>query len=142
MWVRGAPLIGVTAAFGIACHMKNENSDAELQRGYETLLSARPTAVNLRFALDKMLKALKVVPNSLRFQKGYQIANKLRENELKISTNIGEFGSEIIKKLFEQKKRTINILTHCNAGWLATVDFGTATAPIYCSQKKKRGRIK
>ena len=137
MWVRGAPLIGVTAAFGIACHMKNENSDAELQKGYETLLSARPTAVNLRFALDKMLKALKVVPNSLRFQKGYQIANKLRENELKISTNIGEFGSEIIKKLFEQKKRTINILTHCNAGWLATVDFGTATAPIYCSQKKK-----
>ena len=137
MWIRGAPLIGVTAAYGIACHMEKNNSNKDLLDGYQHLLSARPTAVNLKFALDFMFEKLKEVPRSERFDQGYLLANKLRQNELEISARIGEFGSKLIKKINDRTKRSVRILTHCNAGWLATVDYGTATAPIYWAQKQK-----
>ncbi|MAS81761.1 MAG: S-methyl-5-thioribose-1-phosphate isomerase [Legionellales bacterium] len=137
MWIRGAPLIGVTAAYGIACHMEEHNSNKHLLEGYQHLLSARPTAVNLKFALDFMFEKLKKVPRSERFDQGYLLANKLRENELEISAKIGEFGSKLIKKINDRTKRSVRILTHCNAGWLATVDYGTATAPIYWAQKQE-----
>ena len=136
MWIRGAPLIGVTAAYGIACHMEKHNSNKDLLEGYQHLLSARPTAVNLKFALDFMYEELKKVPRSKRFDQGYSLAKKLRENELEISTKIGEFGSKLIKDINDRTKRSVRILTHCNAGWLATVDYGTATAPIYWAQKQ------
>jgi methylthioribose-1-phosphate isomerase len=137
MWIRGAPLIGVTAAYGIACHMKEHNSNKDLLEGYNHLLSARPTAINLKYALDLMFKELKNLPRLDRFDQGLFLANKLREKELAISTKIGIFGSKLIKDIYNQTKRTINILTHCNAGWLATVDYGTATAPIYWAQKQQ-----
>ena len=137
MWIRGAPLIGVTAAYGIACHMKKHNSDKDILEGYQHLLSARPTAVNLRYALDFMYTKLKKLPRLERYDQGFLLADKLRRNELEISTKIGDFGSELIKNIYDQTKKTVRILTHCNAGWLATVNYGTATAPIYWAQKQE-----
>jgi len=131
MWVRGAPLIGVTAAFGIAKYMEIDNSDSGISQSYAQLMSARPTAVNLRTGLDFICTRLKGCPEGDRVRAGFEAAVEFRLIEIGISEEIGRNGAQLIDAMYQEKKRPINILTHCNAGWLATVDWGTATAPMY-----------
>ena len=131
MQVRGAPLIGITAAYGIALSMNDDPSDKNLKQSYSLLLETRPTAINLKWALDLMLEELKKTSENKRKILAYKIANGILEDDVKSSEQIGEHGLKIIKDLAVEKNRKINILTHCNAGWLATIDWGTATAPIY-----------
>ena len=131
MQVRGAPLIGITAAYGIALSMNDDPSDKNLKQSYNLLLETRPTAINLKWALDLMLEELKKTSVNKRKILAYKIANGILEDDVKSSEQIGEHGLKIIKDLAAEKNRKINILTHCNAGWLATIDWGTATAPIY-----------
>jgi len=137
MVVRGAPLIGVTASFGIYLALMEDSGEAgwqqKLQASAEHLRSARPTAVNLAYAIDRQLKELEGY-TSLRQarQKSLETAHRLREEEKENCRLIGEHGLPLIRDLAEKKNgEPVNILTHCNAGWLATVDHGTATAPIY-----------
>jgi methylthioribose-1-phosphate isomerase len=140
MVVRGAPLIGVTAAYGIYLAILNFNGGdfkKYISKKAKFLKSSRPTAVNLAFAVDEMVEFIfsnKSHPELV--QKVLQKANDLKEKETEFSNKIGEFGLEIIEKIYLQKKQTVNILTHCNAGWLACIDWGTATAPIYKAHKK------
>ena len=140
MVVRGAPLIGVTAAYGIYLAILNieaDNFEKYISEKAEYLKSSRPTAVNLAFAVDEMVKFVLRNKSDLEFvQKVLQKANDLKEKEIEFSDNIGEFGLEIIEKIYHQKKQSVNILTHCNAGWLACIDWGTATAPIYKAYQK------
>ena len=133
MLVRGAPLIGVTAAYGIALAMRQDSSDDGLARSYELLVKTRPTAINLKWALDEMTRSLKPVAPDQRAATAYRRASEIADEDVAINQSIGRNGFEIIKAIASKKKpgETINILTHCNAGWLATVDWGTATAPIY-----------
>ena len=134
MQVRGAPLIGITAAYGIYIAMQYDTSDQNLMKAAKTLLATRPTAINLKWALDSMLEQLINIPGKDRVKKALKIANKMSEDDIKINEKIGINGLQVIEKLYKKKKDKINILTHCNAGWLATVDWGTATAPIYKSR--------
>jgi len=131
MWVRGAPLIGVTAAFGIAKYMEINNSDNGISQAYAQLMKARPTAVNLRTGLDFICTRLKECREGDRVRVGFEAAVEFRLIEIGISEAIGRNGAQMIGAMYREKKRPINILTHCNAGWLATVDWGTATAPMY-----------
>lgn len=133
MWVRGAPLIGVTAAYGMAIQMQTDASDAALDAAWEKLHETRPTAINLRWALDEMRKLLKPVPVSERVAAAYKRAAEIADEDVELNRSIGGNGLAIIKEIAARKKpgERVNILTHCNAGWLATVDYGTATAPIY-----------
>ena len=133
MLVRGAPLIGVTAAYGMALAMRQDESDEQLAQAYDLLVKTRPTAINLKWALDEMMKTLKPVPRSQRAEVAYARAAEIADEDVAINQSIGRNGFAIIKAIAAAKKpgETINILTHCNAGWLATVDWGTATAPIY-----------
>lgn len=140
MVVRGAPLIGVTAAYGIYLAILNFDGDdfeTYISEKAKYLKSSRPTAVNLAFAVDEMLTFVFRNQYDLELvQKVLQKANDLKEKEIEFSNKIGEFGLEIIDKIYQQKKQTVNILTHCNAGWLACIDWGTATAPIYKAHQK------
>ena len=140
MVVRGAPLIGVTAAYGIYLAVLNfEGGDFEkyINKVADYLKSSRPTAVNLAFAVDKMAEfALANQSENQFIQKVLQKAVELKDNEVEFSNKIGEFGFEIIEEIFRRKGQTVNILTHCNAGWLACIDWGTATAPIYKAHLK------
>ena len=132
MWVRGAPLIGATAAYGVTLAMREDASDANLQTMYDYLFATRPTAVNLRWALDDMKALLSPLCEGDRAAAAYKRAAEICDEDVKICSNIGEHGAAIIKEISEKKNgATVNILTHCNAGWLATVDWGTALAPIY-----------
>nr|WP_321354307.1 S-methyl-5-thioribose-1-phosphate isomerase [uncultured Draconibacterium sp.] len=135
MVVRGAPLIGVTAAYGMylaLLHLKNENWEEELSRVAEYLKSSRPTAVNLAFAVDEMLAFIVANKDATELsQKVLGKAGELKQQEIDFGDKIGEYGLEIIEEIYKKKKSTVNILTHCNAGWLACIDWGTATAPIY-----------
>ena len=132
MWVRGAPLIGATAAYGVALAMREDASDANLAAMYDHLYATRPTAVNLRWALDDMKALLTPLPEAEREAVAYKRAAEICDEDVEICSNIGEHGAAIIKEISEKKNgETVNILTHCNAGWLATVDWGTALAPIY-----------
>jgi len=133
MWVRGAPLIGATAAYGMALQMAVDASDAALDDAWEKLNRTRPTAINLRWALDDMRRVLKPVAVSERAKAAYARAAEIADEDVAINRSIGENGLAIIKRIAAKKKpgEPVNILTHCNAGWLATVDYGTATAPIY-----------
>ena len=133
MWVRGAPLIGVTAAYGMAIQMQADASDAALDAAWEQLNETRPTAINLRWALDEMRKLLKPLPVSERVAAAYKRAAEIADEDVELNRSIGGNGLAIIKEIAARKKpgERVNILTHCNAGWLATVDYGTATAPIY-----------
>lgn len=132
MQVRGAPLIGATAAYGIALAMQADVSDEALDRAYDTLLATRPTAINLRWALDEMRAALRNLPREERRAKAYARAAEICDADVETCRKIGEHGFGIIQSHAEKKKgATVNILTHCNAGWLACVDWGTALAPIY-----------
>ena len=133
MWVRGAPLIGVTAAYGVAMAMRDDASDAALDSVWHTLHETRPTAINLRWALDEMTRVLKPVPVADRADAAYARASEIADEDVALNRAIGEHGLTLIRQIAASKKpgEKVNILTHCNAGWLATVDYGTATAPIY-----------
>ena len=137
MWVRGAPLIGVTAAFGFAKSMEIDNSDSALIDIKSKLLSTRPTAVNLHWAVKIMYDLLLNVNKDDRVDEAFKKANTLLEEDIIANYKIGKNGYEIIKKIINKKNaNSLNILTHCNAGWLATVDWGTATSPIYYAKEK------
>ena len=131
MLVRGAPLIGATAAYGIALAMQTDSSNNNLKQAYDTLLATRPTAVNLRWALDEMLKTLGPLTLEQRKNLAFNHAEIICNDDAQQCENIGNHGAQLIKDIYQNKQDTINILTHCNAGWLATVDWGTALAPIY-----------
>jgi methylthioribose-1-phosphate isomerase len=133
MWVRGAPLIGVTAAYGVALQVASDPSDASLARALDALLATRPTAVNLRWALEDMRATLSVLAPHDRCQAAYRRAAQLADDDVQTCREIGRNGVSLIEAAREQKAGSgpVQILTHCNAGWLATVDWGTALAPIY-----------
>ena len=132
MWVRGAPLIGATAAYGAALAMREDSSDNNLDKMYDYLLATRPTAVNLQWALDEMKALLINTPQDQREIKAYERAAEICNEDVEICSNIGMHGAKLIQDVYEDNKGSrVNILTHCNAGWLATVDWGTALAPIY-----------
>ncbi len=133
MLVRGAPLIGATAAYGMALAMHTDPSDENLGNAYERLLSTRPTAVNLRWALDEMAKLLEPMSPNARMEAAYKRAAEICDEDVEICSSIGDNGLNVIREIQAKKKDggPVNILTHCNAGWLATVDWGTALAPIY-----------
>jgi len=133
MRVRGAPLIGATAAYGIALAMRADPSDAALHAAHDQLFATRPTAVNLRWALKQMDQALQPLAPDARVEAAYGRALEICDDDVEISRKIGEHGAEILKEIYQRANEParLNVLTHCNAGWLATVDWGTALAPIY-----------
>jgi methylthioribose-1-phosphate isomerase len=133
MLVRGAPLIGATAAYGMALAVRDDRSDAGISRAYELLIATRPTAINLKWALDEMVRAVRPAAPSGRAQVAYARAAEIAEQDVAINREIGRHGLALIETIAAAKAPgdAINILTHCNAGWLATVDWGTATSPIY-----------
>src|SRR5689334_21365715 len=133
MQVRGAPLIGAAAAYGICLAMADDASDQSLDRAYDALLASRPTAVNLRWALDVMRSHLRNRRRDERVEAAYRRAAEICEEDVAINAAIGDHGLEILRRAAAKKsgKDPLNVLTHCNAGWLATVDWGTALAPIY-----------
>ncbi len=135
MVVRGAPLIGITAAYGMALAARTNPSDEALKQSYDVLHATRPTAINLRWALDQMMVALSQLPPESRAAKAYARAAELADEDVEINRDIGRHGLDLIAAIAAKKPKdaTLNILTHCNAGWLATVDRGTATAPIYAA---------
>jgi methylthioribose-1-phosphate isomerase len=133
MQVRGAPLIGATAAYGVALAMRKDGSDAALDEAIEFLAKQRPTAVNLRWALDEMRKTLAPVAPAEREAAAYRRAADNCDEDVETCRRIGEHGLQIIKDIASTKPpgEAVNILTHCNAGWIACVDWGTATSPVY-----------
>ena len=132
MQVRGAPLIGATGAYGLALAMRADASDAALATAYDTLLDARPTAVNLRWALDRLRALLQPLSPSERAAAAYAEAALVCDEDVAICRSIGGHGAAAIRQVaVANPGRPVRILTHCNAGWLATVDWGTALAPIY-----------
>ena len=138
MQVRGAPLIGATAAYGLAMALRDDPSDASLTKAIATLNAQRPTAVNLRWALEEMRKALAPIEPTARARAAYAKAATICEDDVETCRKIGAHGLALIEAIAKKKKsvETINILTHCNAGWIACVDWGTATAPIYMAHDK------
>ena len=137
MQVRGAPLIGATAAYGIALAMRDNPSESALEAAYGALLSARPTAVNLRWALDEMRAFLTPLEERARAAAAYARAGEITDNDVEICRRIGMNGLPLLEEIAARKNgEPVNILTHCNAGWLATVDWGTATAPVYMAHDK------
>jgi methylthioribose-1-phosphate isomerase len=138
MVVRGAPLIGVTAAYGMALEMRRDASDQALVQAYDKLFATRPTAVNLRWALDDMRRILLATNVSDRANRAYQRAAELADDDVDSCHNIGLNGVALIEAAAAKKQagEVVNILTHCNAGWLATTDWGTALAPIYVAHDK------
>jgi methylthioribose-1-phosphate isomerase len=133
MQVRGAPLIGAAAAYGICLALQDDSSDDRLDRARDALLATRPTAVNLPWALDQMRSALAPIPPDQRLPAAYRRAAEICDEDVAINQAIGEHGLRLIRGLWEERAKPdrLNILTHCNAGWLATVDWGTALAPVY-----------
>jgi methylthioribose-1-phosphate isomerase len=132
MHVRGAPLIGVTAAFGLALAMRADPSDAHLAHACAVLAATRPTAVNLRWALDRMRAVLMQRAAPARAVAAYAEASRMADEDVETNKAIGRFGFDLIRQIARLKAgMPVHILTHCNAGWLATVDWGTATAPMY-----------
>ncbi|HKK28828.1 MAG TPA: S-methyl-5-thioribose-1-phosphate isomerase, partial [Alphaproteobacteria bacterium] len=132
MLVRGAPLIGATGAYGMALAMRADSSNASLAAAYDTLYATRPTAVNLRWALDDLRQRLAVLPAAERAAAAWKRAARICDEDVAICEAIGDRGLELIRETAAKKPgETVNILTHCNAGWVATVDWGTALAPIY-----------
>jgi methylthioribose-1-phosphate isomerase len=133
MQVRGAPLIGATAAYGVALAMHADPSDASLDHAIAHLAKQRPTAINLRWALDEMRAALSPQPLGQREARAYARAAEICDEDVENCRRIGRHGLELIRAIAAKKKpgEPVNILTHCNAGWIACVDWGTATSPIY-----------
>jgi methylthioribose-1-phosphate isomerase len=132
MQVRGAPLIGAAAAYGICLALRADSSDEALERAYAALLAARPTAVNLKWALDEMCAAVRNRAREDRGAHSYRRAAEICDEDVVINRSIGSHGAGLIRDVAAKKPgESVQVLTHCNAGWLATVDFGTALAPIY-----------
>jgi methylthioribose-1-phosphate isomerase len=136
MEVRGAPLIGATAAYGIVLAIMEKNDPEFIKTSCEKLIKSRPTAINLKWAVNRMLKKLSGVNNNEVLKIALEEAKLICEEDVKFCENIGLNGLKIIEEIYNKKKNTVNILTHCNAGWLATIDWGTATSPIYHAHKK------
>ncbi|MCW3848214.1 S-methyl-5-thioribose-1-phosphate isomerase [Sphingomonas sp. LB-2] len=132
MWTRGAPMIGATAAYGLALALAEDPSDEGLAKGYGLLLETRPTAINLRWALDTVRAEVAGLPPEARAAAAFAKADAIADEDAAMCRSIGEHGLALFRTLHaKHPDRPLNILTHCNAGWLATVDYGTATAPIY-----------
>jgi methylthioribose-1-phosphate isomerase len=137
MVVRGAPLIGVTAAYGVALGMREDPSDAALERVVERIGRTRPTAVNLRWALARMSDVLRNTAQSQRVERAYAEAASIAEEDVAACAAIGRHGAAVIEQISAAAgRRPVNVLTHCNAGWLACVDWGTALAPVYAAHEK------
>ena len=137
MEVRGAPLIGATAAYGLVLSIIENNDLSFLKKSCEELISSRPTAINLKWAVNRMMKKLSGVNDKKDVLKiALSEAKTITEEDEKFCKNIGLNGLKIIEEIANKKKDTVNILTHCNAGWLATIDWGTATSPIYHAHQK------
>ena len=136
MEVRGAPLIGATAAYGLVLSVLEKNNQSFLQRSSEDLIASRPTAINLKWAVDRMMKKLSGINSSEVLKIALEEANEIVEEDVTFCRNIGINGLKIIEEIANKKKGIVNILTHCNAGWLATIDWGTATSPIYHAHQK------
>ena len=136
MEVRGAPLIGATAAYGLVLSIIEKRDRSFLKKSSEDLIASRPTAINLKWAIDRMMKKLSGVNSNEILRIALEEAKMIVEEDVEFCKNIGINGLKIIEKISNKKKDTVNILTHCNAGWLATIDWGTATSPIYQAHKK------
>ena len=137
MWVRGAPLIGATAAYGICLALAGGAGDQIVAEAGERLLAARPTAVNLRWGVERMRAALAAVPPHQRPRIGWQEAAAICDEDVAANRSLGEHGAGLIEKIWHQRgDGPVQILTHCNAGWLATVDWGTALAPVYVAHQR------
>ncbi len=136
MEVRGAPLIGATAAYGLVLSIIEKNDLSFLKKSSEDLISSRPTAINLKWAVDRMMKKLSGINEKDILKIALDEAKAIVEEDVSFCKNIGLNGLKIIEEISNKKKDTINILTHCNAGWLATIDWGTATSPIYHAHQK------
>src|SRR5262249_6335339 len=128
MQVRGAPLIGAAAAYGMALALKADASDESVERAYAAVLATRPTAIHLKWALDEIMAAVRNRPRSERVAAAYRRAGEIADDDVAINQAIGRHGLKLIEAIAAKKKpgEHVNVLTHCNAGWLATVDFGTA----------------
>ena len=137
MQVRGAPLIGATAAYGVCLALLADPGDGALEQACARLIRTRPTAVNLRWALDRMKAALRDRPRDRRVELAYAEAAAICDEDVAICRAIGEHGLSLVRAAAARKPpgEPVNVLTHCNAGWLATIDWGTATAPIYLAQE-------
>jgi methylthioribose-1-phosphate isomerase len=137
MQVRGAPLIGATAAYGLCLALREDASDEGLERAYAMLLAARPTAINLKWALDEIVAAVRNRPREQRLAQAYRRAAEICDDDIAINKAIGRHGIKLISAAARQQRGgPVQVLTHCNAGWLATVDVGTALAPIYAAQEQ------
>ncbi len=136
MEVRGAPLIGATAAYGLVLAILKNNDQSFLKKSSEDLINSRPTAINLKWAIDRMMKKLSGINSNEILNLAINEAKEICEEDVKFCENIGLNGLNIIEEIYNKKKDTVNILTHCNAGWLATINWGTATSPIYHAHKK------
>ena len=136
MEVRGAPLIGATAAYGLVLSILEKNDQSFLRESSDGLIASRPTAINLKWAVDRMMKKLSGVNSNEILTVALEEAKIITEEDINFCKNIGLNGLKIIEDLARRKKDTVNILTHCNAGWLATIDWGTATSPIYHAHQK------
>lgn len=138
MVIRGAPLIGATAAYGMCLALREDASDEALERAYATLIATRPTAINLKWALEEMMAAVRNRPRAERTAAAYRRAAEICEEDVAINSAIARNGLPLIEAIAARKKpgEPVNVLTHCNAGWLAAVDVGTATAPIYLAHDR------
>jgi len=136
MEVRGAPLIGGTAAYGLVLAVKENNNSDFIQKSSKELIQSRPTAINLKWAVDRMMKKLSGINSDKILDIALNEAKEICDEDEKFCENIGINGLKIIEEIYKKKKNTVNILTHCNAGWLATINWGTATSPIYHAHKK------
>ena len=136
MEVRGAPLIGGTAAYGLALAVQENNNPEFIKKSSEELIQSRPTAINLKWAVDRMVKKLAGINSNQILSIALNEAKEICDEDEKFCENIGINGLKIIEEIYNKKKDTVNILTHCNAGWLATINWGTATSPIYHAHKK------
>jgi methylthioribose-1-phosphate isomerase len=138
MVIRGAPLIGVAAAYGVCLALHDNASDEALERAYATLIATRPTAINLKWALDEMVAAVRNRPRVERTAAAYRRAAEIAEDDIAINRGLARSGLPLIEAIAARKRpgERVNVLTHCNAGWLAAVDIGTATAPIYAAHDR------
>jgi len=136
MEVRGAPLIGGTAAYGMVLAIQESTGKELINKSAEELIKSRPTAINLKWAVDRMMKKLSGINSDQILDIALKEAKEICDEDEKFCENIGINGLKIIEEIYNKKKSTVNILTHCNAGWLATINWGTATSPIYHAHKK------
>ncbi|MDA9077402.1 S-methyl-5-thioribose-1-phosphate isomerase [Candidatus Pelagibacter sp.] len=136
MEVRGAPLIGGTAAYGIALAIQENNDHEFIKKSAEELIQSRPTGINLKWAVDRMMKKLSGINSDQILDIALNEAKEICDEDEKFCENIGLNGLKIIEEIYNKTKKKVNILTHCNAGWLATINWGTATSPIYHAHQK------